>query len=177
MSDPRVFCLVAAERADDLLEPLREHFAAAPQVAVLVERRVSKRSHQPPGGVRPRAPVAERDPVRALPPELHPEARHLRLVQPLEPVRRTYEDADLGELIGETLAGEPEAVSELWWRVSGRVQARLRLAIGVFATERAMSQVLGRLLDELPAYDPEREPLSTWLDVLVDRYCAERIPA
>jgi hypothetical protein len=177
MSDPRVFCLVAAERADDLLEPLREHFAEAPQVAVLVERRTSRGPRQPPGGAQPRAPVAERDPARALPPELRPEARHLRLVQPLEPVRRTYESADLAELIGEALAGEPEAVSELWWRVSGRVQARLRLAIGVFAAERAMSQVLGRLLDELPTYDPEREPLNAWLDVLVDRYSAERIPA
>ena len=87
------------------------------------------------------------------------------------------EDARLGELIDRSVAGEPEAVSELWWRVSERVLARLRLAIGVFAAERATSQLLGRMLDELPGYDPEREPLSTWLDVVVDRFCAERIPA
>jgi hypothetical protein len=174
--DPRVFCLVAAERADELLPPLRAHFAEEPEVAVLVERRTSKRPAQP-SELRPRAPVAERDPARALPPALRPAARHLRLVQPLEPVRRTYEDADLADLVDAALAGEPEAVSELWWRVSERVQTRLRMAIGVFAAERATSRLLGRLLDELPGYDPEREPLTVWLDVVVDRFCAERIPA
>ena len=68
-------------------------------------------------------------------------------------------------------------MSELWWRVSERVLSRLRASIGVFAAERATSQVLGRVLDELPAYDPERQPLSAWLDLVVDRYCAERLPA
>ena len=46
-------------------------------------------------------------------------------------------------------------MSELWWRVSERVLSRLRAAIGVFAAERATSQVLGRVLDELPAYDAD----------------------
>lgn len=168
----RVFYLVAAERADALLAPLREHFAGEPGLAVLVERRT-------PGGAdhgRSRAPVAERDAARALPPQLRGEAPHLRLVQPLAPVGRTYENAGLDELVQRAVAGDPEAVSELWWRVSERVLARLRLAIGVFAAERATSQVLGRLLDELPAYDPARQPLSEWLDVVVDRYCAERLP-
>jgi hypothetical protein len=171
--NPRVFCLVTAERAGELLAPLREHFADAPDVAVLVERRTAPS----PSGGRSRAPVAERDPVRALPPELRPEARHLRLVQPLDPVRRTHESAGEAELIAAARAGASEAVSELWWRVSERVQTRLRLAIGVFAAERATSQMLGRLLDELPAYDPAREPLTAWLDRVVDRFCAERIPA
>ncbi len=68
-------------------------------------------------------------------------------------MRRTYEDAGLPELIDRSVAGDPEAVSELWWRVSERVLSRLRASIGVFAAERATSQVLGRVLDELPAYD------------------------
>jgi hypothetical protein len=80
------------------------------------------------------------------------------------------------ELINRSLAGDPEAAHELWWRVSERVLARLRLAIGPFAAERETSQVLVRMLEELPGYDPEREPLAHWLDVVVDRYCAERIP-
>jgi hypothetical protein len=143
---------------------------------VLVERRAAGGGQPPPAGARSRAPVAERDPARALPPQLRPEARHVRLVQPLEPVRRTYEDATVTELIERSVAGDPEAVSELWWRVSGRVLARLRFAIGHFAAERETSQVLGRVLDELPGYDPERQPLSEWLDVVVDRYCAERLP-
>ena len=90
---------------------------------------------------------------------------------------QAHEDASLAELIHDCIAGEPDAVAELRWRVCERVLARLRLAIGVFAAERATSQVLGRVLDELPGFDPAREPLSDWLDVVVDRYCAERLPA
>ena len=91
--------------------------------------------------------------------------------------RHARADAGLAELIDDCIAGDPDAVAELWWRVCERVLARLRLAIGVFAAERAASQVLGRVLDELPGYDPAREPLSDWLDVVVDRFCAERLPA
>lgn len=172
----QVFWLVAADKAESLVAPLREHFAGAPRVEVLVERRAAGDGPQRHEPVRSRAPVAERDAARALPPELRPEASHLRLVQPLEPVRRTYEDASMSDLIERSVAGDPEAVSELWWRVSGRVLARLRLAIGYFAAERETSQVLGRVLDELPGYDAQRQPLNHWLDVVVDRYCAERLP-
>ena len=170
---PRVFCVVAPGRADVLLAPLREHFAGEPRVAVLVERRTAA-GERPAGdarSARPRATVAERDPVRALPLELHPEAGHLRLVQPMEPVRRIHEDAEMAEVIDRCLATEPDAVSELWWRVSHRVLAKLRLGLGDFAAERATSHMLGRILDELPGHDPEREPLTVWLDAVVDRYC------
>lgn len=172
----RVFCVVAAERADVLLAPVREHFAREPRVTVLVERRASSAGERPAAEAarpRPRAPVAQRDPVRALPPELHPEARHVRLVQPLAPVGRALEDTQTAELVERCLASEPAAVSELWWRVSQRVLARLRRRLGDFAAERETSRVLGRLLDELPGHDPEREPLTQWLDAVVDRYSAE----
>ena len=83
----------------------------------------------------------------------------------------------MAELIGRCLATEPDAVSELWWRVSHRVLARLRLGLGDFAAERATSHVLGRILDELPGHDPEREPLTLWLDAVVGRYCDEQTRA
>jgi hypothetical protein len=172
----RIFYLVPPDRASTLLQPLRAHFAAEPQVEVLVERRGNPGDGVTREPVRSRAPVAERDPARALPPELRPEARHLRLVQPMEPLRRTYEDAEIGEVIERTVAADPEAVSELWWRVSERVLMRLRMAIGVFATERETSAMLGRMLDELPSYDRGQE-LEPWLDRVVDRFCAERLPA
>jgi hypothetical protein len=169
----RIFCVVAPERADVLLAPLREHFADEPLVAVLVERRTSDsdpRQVDQLTQARPRAPVAERDPVRALPPELQVEAPHLRLVQRMEPLRRTHEDTAMAELVGKSLAAEPEAVSELWWRVSERVLARVRLRLGEVAAQNEASRVLGCLLDELPGYEPGREPLSSWLDTVVDRY-------
>ena len=171
----RIFYLVPPDRASTLLQPLQAHFAAEPQVEVLVERRGNPEAVAT-AQARSRAPVAERDPARALPPELRPEARHLRLVQPMEPLRRTYEDAEIGELIERSRAADPEAVSELWWRVSERMLTRLRLAIGVFAAERETSAMLGRMLDELPNYAGDQE-LERWLDRVVDRFCAERLPA
>ena len=168
----RIFCLVAQERAHELLAPLREHFAGEPQVAVLVERR--RHGHARLMAAEPvqrRAPVAERDPGRAVPSELDP--GHLRLVQPLEPVRRVHETTDIHELVERSIATEPEAVSELWWRIGERVMARLRLQVGPFAAERATSRLMGRILDELPQYDAQREPLSHWLDAVVDRFAID----
>jgi hypothetical protein len=173
----RLICLVAAEQADALLLPLREHFAAEPLVAVLVERRTlnpDNRPVDPAGRTNRRAPVAERDPVRALPPELRHEAPHLRLVQRMDPLRRTHEDTQTEDLVGKCLAMEPDAVSELWWRVSERVLARLGLRLGHLGAEGSTREVLGRILDELPNYEPKQGPLTAWLDTVVDRYAQDR---
>jgi hypothetical protein len=133
----RIFCLVAHERADQLLDPLRRHFAGEAQMAVLVERRsrAGKRFTPPPA--------------------------------------RVHEATDLHELVERSIATEPDAVSELWWRIGERVMARLRLQVGPFVAERAMSRLMGRILDELPDYDPQRELLSHWLDAVVDRYAID----
>lgn len=176
---PSRFCLVPADRADALLAPLREYFAGEPSVAVLVEQRAPDRNRRPPHSAdqrRPRAPVAERDPRRALPPDLRDEARGLRFVQRLEPLGRTLEDADTSELVELSRANDAAAVSELWWRYSQRVQMRLRAHLGDLAAATAMPHVLGRVLDELDRHDLGTEPLAGWLDSLVDRYadeCAE----
>ena len=92
----------------------------------------------------------------------------------MEPLRRTHEDTDMAELINRALAVEPEAVSELWWRVSERVHARLTLRLGPLAAEGATRAILGRMLDELPTYEPEYEAFTAWLDAVVDRYARER---
>ena len=176
---PRLVCVVRADRANVLLPPLREHFAHEPLVAVVVERRTptgKRRLLDPVGQRHRRAPIAERDPGRVLPPALRHEARHLRLVQRMEPLRRTYEDTDVADLVGKCLAVEPEAVSELWWRVSERVLARLRLRLGQLAAEDAARHILGRILDELSGYRAEQEPLTAWLDAVVDRYAEDRSP-
>lgn len=175
--DPaRLVYLVAADRAEVLLPRLHEHFADEPRVAVLVERRTPNGARRPPdlaGHTHRRAPVAERDPERALPAELRHAAPHLRLVQPMEPVRRTHEDTDTADLVRESLALEPEAVSELWWRVSQRVLARLELRLGHLAADAA-HHVLGYILDELPAFDPQQQRLNAWLDAVVDHHAQER---
>ena len=174
---PHLVCLVPPEKADVLLSPLREHFAADPLVTVVVERRVpsdTPRVVDRLGEGQRRAPIAERDAVRALPPELRHEAQYLRFVQRMEPLRRTHEDTDMSDLVDGCLANDPEAVSELWWRVSERVLARLGLRIGEHEAADSTRQMLGRILDELPGYQPQRESLPAWLDTVVDRYAEER---
>ena len=174
-----LFCLVPAARADALLEPLRAHFADDPHVAVLVERRapeVTRPAWIPgPGAKHPhrRAPAAERDVIRALPPQLRKQAHHLRFVQRLEPVSERHQDTSTHDLITAIQAGDPEAASELWWRIAERVQMRLGARLGHSAAATAERRILGRILDELDAYDPEEHPLPEWLDHVVDRYAAD----
>jgi hypothetical protein len=172
-----LFCLVPAGRADTLLAPLREHFADDPHVAVLVERRAPEapRPAWIPGSEHPhrRAPAAERDVIRALPPQLRRQARHLRFVQRLEPVSERHQDTSTPDLVAAIRSGDPEAASELWWRTAERVSMRLRARLGETAAAAAERRVLGRILDELDDYDPHERPLAAWLDEVVDRYAAE----
>jgi hypothetical protein len=173
----RLFWLLDPGWAEPLLPALRAHFAPDPLVAVLVERRTPNDGRPPlvtSGRIGRRAPVAERDAARALPAELRVDARHLRLVQPLAPLRRTHEDTDILALVAKTVALELEATSELWWRVSPRVLARLALCTGRDPDASAARAMLGRILDEAPGYHPAREPLTDWLDAMVDRFARER---
>lgn len=175
---PFLFCLVAPERAEWLLPRLLEHFSEDPRVAVLVERRTGDRQSAS-SGMRPaadqRAPVVARDMVRALPPELQRESRHLRFVQRLEPVRETHAYARTDDLLDRMRAGDPEAVTEVWWRFHQRVRVRLRSRLGdEAAAGSAGPEVLGRLLDAIESDDPDPERLGVWIDGLVDRYVDER---
>jgi hypothetical protein len=164
----RLFYLVDPRADGALLPSLRCHFEPERRVAVLEERRhataaAAPRRHR-------RAPVAERDPARGLPPELRHAAHDLRLVQPMAPLGRSHEDSALDLLVARAVALEPEATSELWWRLAPRALARLAARAGGGATPALM----GRILDELPGYDAARGPLSPWLDAVVDRFAAER---
>ena len=173
--EPRLVYLVDAERAE-LVEPLRSHFAGEPEVVVVVERRGRDRDRPaPPDRVQRRAPVAVRDAVRAVQPELLRDAALVRLVQPMQPVAREHETTDIQELVRRSIANEPAAVSELWWRIGERVRTRLRLQVGAYMVDGHTSQVLGRILDELPGYDPGRAPLASWLDQVVDAYAIDLV--
>ena len=167
-----LYCLVDPRAAAPLLSAVREHFASAPEVTVLVERREAQHPALPPeAGVR-RAPVAERDAARLLPARLRDHAGRLRVVQPLAPLRRSHEDTDILDLIAQSVALEPEATSELWWRIAPRVLARLELRLARAADPDSARSVFGRVLDELPGFDPARDRLPAWLDAVVDRYVA-----
>ncbi len=175
---PSVLCLVPLERAGELLQPLEEHFAGDPRVTVMIERHMPHEDQPgagPAGRRKRRAPVVVRDIIRALPAALRAEAHDLRFFQRLEPVGRTHEDTDTAQLVEQIRAGDPEAISELWWRFAERVRQRLRRQLGsASAADAAASDALGRILDELADYDPTTQPLSTWLDEVIDRYRASR---
>ncbi len=178
---PYIFCLVPPEREKELLGPLRRHFADDPYVAVLVERRAEepKRHLAPvPEERHRRAPVAQRDLLRSLPPKLRDEASQLRFVQRMEPLGRRHQEASTPDLVAAIRIGDPEAASELWWRVNERVRVRLRSRLGDVEGARAERGSLGRILDALDGYeqDPDRS-FTAWLDEVVDRYAAEQIAA
>ncbi len=173
---PHMLCLIPPELADELLIPVCAAFADEPRVAVLVERRgrdADQHATDPTTERHARAPVAEREYLRALPPELRSMAHRLRFVQRLEPVDRTHQDTDTRGLIDAIRAAEPQAASELWWRCAERVHWRLRLRLGEVTAATASQGVLGRILDELVEGDAEPEPLSAWLDGVVDRYAED----
>jgi hypothetical protein len=165
----KVYCLVPPARADALMRPLKLHFARQPAVEVLIERR---RGDAPPspGSMTHRAPVAERDIALVLPPHLQSEAPHLRLIQPLVPVTRTHGDRDPASLITEALALDPEATSELCWRLSTLAQNRLAVDLGRAPTPADTRRLLGRILDQLPTYDPAAGSLPEWLNAILDGY-------
>jgi hypothetical protein len=161
----RLFYLVDPHADSAILPTLQCHFEPERRVAVLVERRRGAVAATPR---RRRAPVAERDPARALPPELRHAARDLRLVQPMAPLGRAHEDSDLDLLVTRAVALDPEATSELWWRLAPRALARL----AVHADGGPTPALLGWILDELPGYDAARGPITRWLDAAVDRFAA-----
>jgi hypothetical protein len=176
---PYIFCLVPPERADELLGPLRRHFADDPYVAVLVERRAEAVPHLVPAGQERhrRAPVAQRDLLRALPPALREEAGSLRFVQRMEPLGRRHQQTKTPALVDAIRSGDPEAASELWWRSNERVRTRLRARLGDVDGSRAEKGVLGHILDALDGYEEDGRPFSVWLDDVVDRYAAEQLAA
>ena len=176
---PHIFCLVPPERADDLLAPLRRHFAGNRTLQVIVERR--REEAPPPRFLAPaeqrhhRAPVAERDLAGSLPAQLRGEAGVLRFEQRMRPLGRVHQATPTDELAVAVRAGDPDAASELWWRCHERVRMRLRARLGDVEAAAAELALLGRILDALSTYQAEPDrPFTAWLDDVVDRFAAER---
>jgi hypothetical protein len=122
--------------------------------------------------------VAERDLVPSLPERLREEADGLRFEQRMQPLGGVHQGTPAEQLITAIQDGDPDAASELWWRINERVRMRLRVRLGDVEAARAERHVLGRVLDALQGYeqDPDR-PYTVWLDDVVDRFAAERLAA
>ena len=141
---PRLICVVQADRANVLCAPAR----------ALRARTAGRRGRRAPDADWQTAPVgpsgttaSPRAHRRARPGArvaagVTPRSAQPGLVQRMEPLRRTHEDTGTTDLVRKCLAVNPEAVSELWWRVSERVLTRLRLRLGQPAAEDTARHIL-----------------------------------
>ena len=182
-----IVCIVPPHRADDLLEPLREHYLGDPRVVVIADRRVGERrasrddlttaegrAERRSGGNR-RRPVLPR--TFATPPWQLPGMDEVAFVQRLVPVGDDLGDASDAVVVARARAGDPHAPAELYWRYYERVHSRLSVLLGDVAdVHAAVAPAFGRILDELedPASaDVEFEAL---LYAAVEASVADRLP-
>ena len=161
-----IYCLVPRED-EDLVAPLREHYADDERVRVIVEKRSGRdrreqRDEEPSfdrreGTDRRRGVVPRK--LRALPPELYGRADRVRWVQRMLPIGVGTEALEFDEVVDRVRNHDPEAPTELYWRVYERMHSRLVQLFGNHEpADQAVVAAYGRVLDALD--DPSREVAS-----------------
>src|SRR5688500_12836887 len=122
-----IYCLVPRED-EDLADALREHYADDERVQVIVDRRTGRdrreeREDDPSfnrrQGLDRRRGVVPRK-LRALPPELYARADRVRWVQRMLPIGVGTESLGFDEVLARVREHDPEAPTELYWRVYER---------------------------------------------------------
>lgn len=189
-----IYCLIPEDLADELLEPLRAHYARDPRVEVIVERRdgerrsgsdrraftFTKQENDPQRSGHDRREKADRRAVQIprkvgpLPSEASAHADRIRWAQRLAPVSRGMENLQVETLIAQTLDGEPGAATELYWRKFERVYTHLRMRLKLFTVpEKHTREAFGILLDRLPEWEDGDVPFDEWLMHVVDDYAEQ----
>lgn len=188
-----IYCLVPADLADELLEPLREHYCDVPSVEVIVDRRVVARRRSgvdrrslniaPPdlaqkrSGIERRrsadrrAPQLPRNP--ALPDVAIEHRDRIRFVQRLPPVSAgDVISLSLDDLVLRIQDGDAEAATEFYWRLFERVYSHIRSTRGRYARpDEHMVSTFGVLLDRVGEYRPGgRRPFDEWLYEVLDAH-------
>lgn len=152
-----IYCLVPRED-EDIVEPLRQHYADDPRVQVIIDRRNGEdrreeRAENPSferraGTDRRRGVVPRR--LRDLPPELYARADRVRWVQRMLPIGVGTESLEFDEVLNRVRKHDPEAPTELYWRVYERMHSRLQqLYSSRERADRAVIEAYGRVLDAL----------------------------
>jgi RNA polymerase sigma-70 factor (ECF subfamily) len=171
---PVLYCVVPSDLADELHDPLREHFREDPDVRVVIDWRVRERRHGerrvatggPPGDERRRvrsamgrrigdrrATTLSIDPP-ALPPLAAPHIDRLTFLERLEPATQHIEDVDSARLVVQAQAGDPAAFSLLYLRYFDRLYSYLRLAVkDPHEAEDIAQEAFLAMLRALPEYD------------------------
>lgn len=196
---PVVYCLVPAELADKIHEPLRRYFRDQPQVDVVVELRGRERragverrtvdNGPPPGaddrrrihaemgrrvGER-RAPQVGTETLE-LPRALRRHASRLTFVERLEPAGERREDDDSARLVARFQAGDQDAFAQLYTRYFDRVYGYLRIVFReVQEAEDVTQQVFMHVFMKLGDYERRRQPFRAWLFVVVRNHAINRL--
>lgn len=181
-----VLCLVPRDLADDLHEPLREHFRDRADVEVIVERRgedrrggadrraqdlgpPDRRERRRPRNLGERRLSDRRAPSnQAEPPPLPSWARpflgRLSFVERFEPLVLEREDLDTGHLVERIQAGDHRSFEPLYERYFDRVYGCLRAVVAdPHEAEDLVQRVFLRTLDGLSRYEVRGESFRAWL--------------
>lgn len=162
-----IYCLVPERLKDDLLGDLCAHYATDDRVRVIVDRRKGERRKSIRGGLPSRSAEEDSEDRRsgrdrrrpvlprwfdALPPKLARRAEGVTFVQRMLPVSGQLSGAEVDEIVEAVRAGDPEAPTELYWRVYERIHSRLCVLLGDPASaDKAAPTAFGRVLDAIEA--------------------------
>lgn len=170
---PVIYCLVPEASAEDLLGDLRAHFASDDRVHVIIERRKRERRASARGGMPSRSrdeeaqdrrsgsdrrrPQLQRWTIDVLPPHLRARSEGVKFVQRMLPVTGGLSGMEIEELAAEVRKGNPEAPTELYWRVYAQIHSRLCVLLGdPESADRNAPAGFGRVLDAIEADSEDR---------------------
>ena len=196
---PVVYCVVPADLAEELHEPLRAFYRDDQLVRVIVERRGRERRQIEDRREAEHGPLsrqAERRRLRArrgrriverraalvptsapdLPAAAAPYADRIAFVERLEPSMVQREDADTARLIERIQAGEQAVFDQLYMRYFDRVYAYVKVTLhDVYEAEDVTQDVFIRVLEALPRYERRTAPFRAWLFRIVRNTAINRI--
>jgi RNA polymerase sigma-70 factor (ECF subfamily) len=198
---PVFYCVIPWELAPQLHDLLRRHFAARPDVEVVVEHRrgerrmladrrgpenatgqssswVERRRILAASGRRAgerRAPTVQVQSAE-LPRRARPYASRLRFFERIELSGLEREDVDTHRLIARIQSGETEAFATLYERYFDRVYGYLSVALrDHHLAEDGAQHVFMRLFESLPSYARRSAPFRAWLFVVVRNYALNQL--
>jgi RNA polymerase sigma-70 factor (ECF subfamily) len=191
-----VYCVLPADLADELHDPLRAFYRGDPLIQVIVERRGQERRQrddrrrdaaalagkQAEDRRRLRSATGRRIAERRaalvpaavpdLPPIAAAHAARIAFHERLEPSTLQREDADTAKLIIRLQAGEHSLFDELYMRYFDRVYAYLKVTLqDSHEAEDVTQDVFVRVLEALPRYERRTAPFRAWMFRIV-RNCA-----
>jgi hypothetical protein len=175
-----VYLLIPNALGDELLAPLRKHFADDPTVEVIVEKRTSERRAGIDNRILRDLDRRKGDERRAqtiprglpdLPAVAVPYADELRIIQRMTAVRPGLEDLPIEEIARLAVEGHPDAPTEIYWRSYERAYRRMAAHLNdQRAADKVMKRAFGFVFDRLASFDPVEDEFILWLDRAIDAF-------